>query len=163
MESGKENTAQLESRIRECHSLALDSMNAGDLPFGALIELNNEVVARSLNTGRVDITGHAEINVVREFLKSYTQEELKQCTLYTNFEPCAMCSFIIRDYGIPKVVFSIHSPHLGGYSKWGVLQDFIEPVFTWQGSENPPQVIGGILEKECKELFDSLDWKMHYQ
>lgn len=154
---------QYKDRIRECHQLALESMAAGDLPFGALIELEGKVVATANNDGKKDITGHAEVNAIRSFLKNYPKELLNQCTLYSNFEPCAMCSFLIRDYGIPKVIFSVHSPHLGGYSKWNILRDQIEPTYTWQGLPEPPTVIGGILESECSEIFDNLQWKMHHQ
>lgn len=158
----KHADTQYSERILECHQLALESMDRGDLPFGALIELNGDVIARGYNTGKTDITGHAEINAIRNFLEHHPIGQLKQCVLYSNFEPCAMCSFLIRDYGIPKVVFSIHSPHLGGMSKWSILKDTIEPAFTWQGLPVEPIVIGGILESECCKLFDSLQWKMHH-
>lgn len=138
-------------------------MNEGDLPFGALIELDGKVVARAQNTGKEDITGHAEINAIRKFLTDHDKTLLNKCVLYSNFEPCAMCSFLIRDYGIPVIIFSVHSPHLGGHTRWNILKDKIAPPFTWQGFTEPPEVIGGILESECGALFDNLGWKMHHR
>ena len=68
-------------------------------------------------------------------------------------EPCPMCSFMIREHKIKKVVFALPSPFMGGHSKWNILADtelsHFSPFFA-----SPPKVIGPILEKEAKAIFD---------
>ncbi len=148
--------------IRICMDLASESLASGDLPFGSVLVQDGVVVAQGLNTGLVDITGHAEINAVKDFLSRKQKKELRECTLYTNFEPCVMCSFIIRDYGIKRVVFSVASPHLGGHTRWNILSAGISEPFTSQGIKDGPEIIGGVLAEEGSVLFDNLSWKMHH-
>lgn len=151
-----------EKFIRECNLLGEESHKSGDLPFGSLLVKDNIVVSHGHNTGLSDITGHAEINAIKNFLKNNPKEDLRECTLYTNFEPCAMCSFVIRDYGLKQVVFAVPSPHLGGKTKWPILTDTIDEPFTSQGIYEGPEVIGNILKEESQKIFDDLNWKMHY-
>lgn len=150
-----------ENRIRRCNEIALESVSLGDLPFGSLIEHNGHIVAEAGNTGKTEVTGHAEINAIKKLLETKPDIELRECTLYTNFEPCAMCAYIIRDCGIGKVVFAVRSPHVGGYTRWSILKDYIAPPFTTNGNETAPEVVGGILEEECAKVFADLQWKMH--
>lgn len=147
--------------IKHCLDLADKSMKSGDLPFGALVVYNGSILVEATNTGLRELTGHAEVNALKIVVEQMPDIDISECTLYTNFEPCAMCSYVIRDFGVKRVVFSAYSPHLGGYSKWPILQDEIRPEFTSRGGTKPPEVIGGVLEEQCNELFDSLHWLMH--
>lgn len=148
--------------INRCIELAEKSLKEGDLPFGAVIVKDSRIVAEGKNTGLKDITGHAEINAIKKALRINPTIDLSKCTLYSNFEPCAMCSFVIRDVGVGRVVFSVESPHLGGYSKWKILLDkTISPLFLSSGKHKPPAILKGILKEKAKEIFDNLKWKMH--
>ncbi len=149
--------------ISRCIELASESLKSGDLPFGALITCDEKIIAESGNTGLTDITGHAEINVMRKVIEGMPNIDITNCTLYTNFEPCAMCSYVIRDYGLKRVVFAVFSPHLGGHSKWNILHEPIKPEFTSKKATKTPEVRGGVLESECAEIFDGLKWKMHHR
>ena len=151
-----------EAFMRECGDLAHESLKSGDLPFGSVIVRNDEIVAKGHNSGLTNITGHAEINAINDFLLRHPKHELRDCSLYTNFEPCAMCAFLIRDYGIKQVVFSVASPHVGGYTRWNILSSEIPEPFTSYGIKAGPEVIGGVLAEENSRLFDSLNWKMHH-
>jgi len=68
---------------------------------------------------------------------------LRNCSLYTTVEPCAMCSWAIREAGIGRVVFAIGSPVMGGLTRWKLLDDErlsqAMPFFFRQA----PDVIGG--------------------
>ncbi len=151
-----------EQMIKRCLELAKESRAEGDFPFGAVVTKGREIVAEAKNCGLKDVSGHAEINALRKVAQNVTKGSLSEYTLYSNFEPCAMCSFAMRDVGIGRVVFSAYSPHLGGYSKWNILKNKdIRPEFTSRRSPNPPEVVGGILEKESKKIFDDLDWVIH--
>ena len=64
-----------------------------------------------------------------------------------------MCSFMIREFKIKRVVFALSSPFMGGYSKWNVLEDTelsqFKPFFG-----EPPEVLPNVLEGEAKKVFD---------
>lgn len=148
--------------MQHCLVLAKKSLTAGDLPFGALIVYKDAVLAESTNTGLIDITGHAEINVIRKALSLAPRDTAPLWTLYTNMEPCAMCSFIVRDFGIGRVVYAAHSPFWGGQTRWDILADNnLKPEFTSNKKSNPPEVTAGVLKDEADAMFDALNWVMH--
>ena len=92
----------------------------GNHPFGAiLVDGADRVILEAENTVITahDCTGHAETNLVRLACAAFPAETLRQCTLYTSTEPCAMCSGAIFWSGIPRVVFAL--------SEQG-LKEFIE-------------------------------------
>jgi tRNA(adenine34) deaminase len=150
-----------EQCISRCIKIADQCFARGELPFGCIITYQGKVVAEGFNTGLSDLTGHAEVNAMRQLRMELPDVPFKDCTLYSNFEPCAMCSYLIRDFGIGRVVFSFASPHVGGFSKWNILSADISVPFTSKGLSTPPEVIGGILESQGRALFDKLNWKMH--
>jgi tRNA(adenine34) deaminase len=150
-----------EKHILRCIEIADECYAQGELPFGSVITYKGQVVAEGRNTGLSDMTGHAEINAMKTLRAKSPEIPFSECTLYSNFEPCAMCSYIIRDFGISKVVFSFGSPHIGGFSKWDILTADIAVPFTSNGLTNPPEVVGGVLEAQGRVLFDKLEWKMH--
>ena len=151
--------------MRRCIALAEESLRGGDLPFGSVLVCDGAIIGEAKNTAVTlrDITGHAEANVLRDAFRLMPETDFSQCTLYTNFEPCAMCAFLIRDIGVGAVVFGAHSPHLGGHSRWDILtQSLLRPEFTTGTSSTPPVVIGGIFKDEIGAGFDRLAWRMHH-
>lgn len=150
-----------EKFIKRCIELAQESLETGDNPFGSVVVKDNKIIAEASNSAlHDDITGHAEINAMRKAVKALGTPDLSGCTLYSNCEPCPMCSFMMRQLKIKEVAFALKSPHMGGYSRWDILQDQglarYEPVFT-----TPPNVITGILEKEAAEQFEKAGWTIH--
>ena len=104
--------------IRKCFDLAYKSYKNGDNLFGAIITHNNKIIVEAINTVALgDITGHAEINAMKELISKFPNISPSECTIYSNMEPCAMCSFLIRDVGIGRVVFSSISRYMGGYTR----------------------------------------------
>lgn len=151
--------------MRRCIALAEESLRGGDLPFGSVLVCDGKIIGEAKNTAVTlrDITGHAEANVLRDTFRFMPETDFSRCTLYTNFEPCAMCAFLIRDIGVGAVVFGAHSPHLGGHSRWDILtQSLLRPEFTTGASSTPPVVIGGIFKDEIDAGFDRLAWRMHH-
>jgi tRNA(Arg) A34 adenosine deaminase TadA len=67
-----------------------------------------------------DVARHAELVALSETQKLLGRTSLTDCALYSVVEPCLMCSFCIRETGIRRVVYSIGSPLMGGWSKWNV-------------------------------------------
>lgn len=149
-----------EKFMRRCFELAEKSLERGDNPFGCVIVKNNEIIVESGNEiKKNDVTNHAEIVAMKKAQKILKTSDLSGYAIYSNCEPCPMCSFMMRELKFKKVVFSLTSPHMGGFSRWDILQDIglekFEPVFS-----KPPEVIVGVLKEEGQEIFKKAGWKM---
>jgi tRNA(Arg) A34 adenosine deaminase TadA len=95
--------------------LARRSREKGNHPFGSLlVDTSGDVVLEAENTvvTGLDVTGHAELNLVRAASKEFDVEALRRSTLYTSTEPCAMCSGAIYWSGIGRVVYALSSEQL---------------------------------------------------
>ena len=128
-------------------------------PFGSVIANGAEVIAEASNrTVRDrDESRHAEILAIALARKVLADSALARCTLYSIIEPCPMCSFCIRAAGIRRVVFALHSPVLGGLSKWNILADRslsrrIPCLFR-----APPEIAHGVLADEAMQAWS--DWR----
>ena len=90
--------------------IARRSREAGNHPFGAVLAAADRAVlleaGNSVATER-DITGHAELNLVRLASRAYSGETLAGSTLYSSAEPCAMCAGAIYWSGIGRVVYAL--------------------------------------------------------
>jgi tRNA(adenine34) deaminase len=151
--------------MTRCIELSRDAIAAGELPFACVICRDGEIVAEATN--RVardrDISRHAEMVAMSEVQRTLGTKRLSRCTLYTNVEPCAMCSFCIRETHIRRVVYAIRSPVMGGHSKWNVLQDSqlssVMPVVFGRA----PEMAGAVMREEAEAVWRSwrpLIWKM---
>ena len=141
--------------MRRCIRLSAASTQLGELPFGALICKGGDLIVESTNrvVQSADISHHAELAAISEAQKILGRADLSGCTLYSTVEPCAMCSFAVRETGIGRVAFSISSPIMGGLSKWNVLRD---PELSHALPEvfGPvPEVIVGLLRQEAEEVW----------
>ncbi|MFD2181025.1 nucleoside deaminase [Rhodoplanes azumiensis] len=96
-----------------------------ELPFACVICRDDEVIAEATNAVRQDqdVTRHAEIVAMAQARRALGRRSLAGCTLYTTVEPCAMCSFAIRESRVGRVVYGLRSPLMGGHSKWSILAD----------------------------------------
>lgn len=145
-----------EHYMQKCIDLSKTAIAHGEMPFASLITRGDSIIAQSENAvgKEKDVTEHAEIVVMKMAQKLMKPEEFAECTLYTNVEPCPMCSFMIRELKFKKVVFSLHSPIMGGFSKWPILQDReLEQLTGYFG--RPPEVVGGVLEEETESIWKS--------
>ena len=97
-------------------AIAADAREHGNHPFGALLtDLNGDVLLTAENdvvTGG-DVTGHAEMNLVRKATVAYSPAQLADTTLYSSTEPCAMCAGAVYWSGIGTVVFALAESRLG--------------------------------------------------
>jgi len=95
--------------------LARRARENGNHPFGALlVDARGVVVLEAENSvlTESDCTNHAELNLVRAASRMFDQASLRDCTLYTSTEPCAMCAGGIYWSGIGRVVFALSSASL---------------------------------------------------
>lgn len=138
--------------IRRCIQLSADSLAKGDAPFGALVVLENEIIAESDNNAAQKVSDHAEVIALHLAHERLGHSRLAGATLYSNCEPCPMCSFMAREYKVSRVVYALHSPYMGGHSKWNIMEDEeLEHFPPFFGSV--PEVKGGVLEQEAAEVF----------
>ncbi len=116
--------------LRQAIELAASSREHGNMPFGAiLVDKNGKVIAEAENTTvkDPDVTGHAETNLISIASSQFSPEVLKDSTVYTSTEPCAMCSGAIYWSGVSRVVF--------GMSEEGLA------LMTGADSENPTMAL----------------------
>ncbi len=146
-------TKEDEKFIRKCIELSNEAVKNGDAPFGAIVVQEGKIIAEASNESRAKTSDHAEIIVMHKAKKFLKGNDLLSCTLYSNCEPCPMCSFMAREYKLERVIFAMPSPFMGGYSKWNILEDDgLEQFKSFFGKV--PEVISGILEDEAKLIFD---------
>ena len=111
--------------MRRCVSVARAGSSKGEYPFAAVISRRDEFVCEAHNMVRCvsDVTRHAEIVALSEAQRKLGSTSLEDCTLYSTVEPCAMCSYAIRETRVGRVVFGLRSPLMGGCSRWDILRE----------------------------------------
>ena len=102
MDTLRENTEREKvdiAMMARCVELSRIAVGKGEYPFGTVIALDGQIVAEAINhTVRdCDVTRHAEVIALSQAQKAIGRDQLRHYTLYTNIEPCAMCSYCIRE------------------------------------------------------------------
>lgn len=136
--------------MNRCIELALVAKNRGDHPVGSVVVQGGRVIGEGIEGGRTfnDISRHAEMEAIREATQFLKSQDLSGTVLYTTHEPCIMCSYMIRHTRIEMVVAGIKVPETGGFSSaYPLLLD--RTIKRWG---DPPGLVLGVLEKECREL-----------
>jgi len=141
--------------MRRCFELARAAVGRRELPFGSVVARNGAEISGEGNGVREarDVTRHAEVCAIVSAQQLLGRASLEGCTLYTNIEPCAFCSYAIREARVARVVFALASPVMGGASRWDVLQDSglsrgLPEVFA-----PPPAVVAGFMAEEADALL----------
>ena len=95
--------------------LARRAVEAGEVPIGAVIVRDGEIVGRgwNRNISLKDPSAHAEIMAMREAGKTLGNHRLPGCSLYVTLEPCPMCAGAIVQARIPHVVYGASDPKAG--------------------------------------------------
>jgi tRNA(adenine34) deaminase len=114
-----------------------------EVPVGAVIVANNQIIARSHNfTEHLhDVTAHAEIQAITAASEYLGAKYLTGCTLYVTLEPCVMCAGALYWSQIDKIVFGARDQKRGA----GRFQNELYHPKTL--------VVNGVLEEECAELL----------
>ena len=120
----------------------------GEVPIGAVLVVDNKIVARSGNTTRADhdVTAHAEIAVIRQAAKALGQERLTGADLYVTLEPCTMCAAAISFGRIRRLYYGAEDPKGGGVDNG--VRFFSQPT-----CHHAPDVYSGIGEREAARLL----------
>ncbi len=95
--------------------LAYQAKSTGEIPIGAIIVENDQIIGKGFNQTRNhnDILAHAEIQAIREAQKLKQNFRLNDCDLYVTIEPCLMCSGAIINSRIRRLVFGAKEPKTG--------------------------------------------------
>ena len=141
-----------------CIGLSKASGKAGEYPYAAVICRDGMIVAESIKrvTRDGDVTRHAEVAAISQAQKMLGTVSLEDCEVYMNAEPCAFCSYAIRETRIRRVVFGLSSPHMGGVSKWNILGDMDICSAMPEVFEPPPEVVSGYMAKEAEQAL--IEW-----
>lgn len=139
-----------ESFMNRCIALAKISKQRGESPVGSVIVKDGQIIGEGIESvkARNDISFHSEVEAIRDACQRLGHRDLSGCVLYTTHEPCIMCSYIIRQTKISKVIFGLSTGEIGGYSsKLPVLTD--QTVERWN---QPPEIIADFMENECRMI-----------
>ena len=137
-----------EEYMRLALTLAQQAWKAGEVPVGAIVVLNGEVVGQGFNQPiqRHDATAHAEVMAMRDAGERLGNYRMPGATLYVTLEPCAMCAGAIMHARIGRVVFGAADP------KTGVAGSVVN-LFDERRLNHHAEIIGGILAEECGNLI----------
>jgi tRNA(adenine34) deaminase len=121
-----------------------------EVPIGAVIVLNNKVVASAYNLreSTQNATTHAELLAIQSACNSIGSWRLENAVLYVTLEPCPMCSGAIILSRINKVVFGAHDPKAGCA---GSLMNLLED----KRFNHQCEVVSGVLEYECSQMLST--------
>ncbi len=136
-----------EKYMREALRQAKKAASIGEVPVGAVIVRNGEIIARGYNRRETDQNGlaHAELTAIRRACRKLNSWRLEDCTLYVTLEPCPMCTGAIINTRIRKVVIGAPDPKGGAM---GSVMNLTE--YPWN---HHPEVEQGVLEAECGEIL----------
>ncbi len=142
--------AEREDFMRRCLELAAVAGARGDAPVGGVVVIDGAIVgeaSETLPTGD-SVTGHAETLACQAALDQTGRKDLAGATLYTTAEPCFMCSFVIRQLRVARVVFGDETPLIGGASSTHPI--LTDPALDpWRPA---PVVVAGVLRAECARI-----------
>lgn len=127
---------------------ALKAKDKLEVPIGAVIVQNDEVVASAYNLRETEqrSVAHAELLAIDDACKKLGTWRLEDATLYVTLEPCPMCAGAIVLSRVKRVVFGAYDPK-GGCA--GTLLNLLE----FEKFNHQAQVVGGVLEEECGSLL----------
>lgn len=134
-----EDEYYMRAALKEAQSAA----GEGEIPIGAVIVCQGQIVARAHNnTERLhDVTAHAEMVAFTAAANTLGSKYLPECTLYVTVEPCAMCAGAAGWTQIGRIVYGA-ADEKRGFEKFG------------RGMLHPKtEVVSGVLEEECKALM----------
>lgn len=118
----------------------------GDVPVGAVVVLNGEIIATGENEKSYDPTNHAEIVAIRAACARLGRWNLSGCELFVTLEPCPMCAGAIVLARIKRVVFGCSDSKAGA---GGTLYDILRDTRLNHRCE----VRNGVLEEECRAMI----------
>ena len=127
-------------------ALAANAADNGEVPVGALVVRDGEIIGRGQNSmiARNDPTAHAEILALRDAARRIGNYRLVDCELYVTLEPCAMCAGAMMHARIARVMFGASDPKTGACGS-------VVDLFAEQRLNHHAEVTGGLLADTCAQ------------
>ena len=137
-----------EEWMQQAFQLAKKSEGQGEVPVGAIIVYQNEIIGKGWNQPILlhDPTAHAEIIALREAGRKMHNYRLLESTMYVTLEPCAMCAGAIVQARISRLVYAVED------KKTGACGSVFNIVQT-EELNHSVEITKGILERECQTLI----------
>jgi tRNA(Arg) A34 adenosine deaminase TadA len=149
--------------LRRSFEVARRALSHGNHPFGAILVDRNQKVLVEAENGYMpghDSTAHAERLLATQACTTLSPDTLRQATLYSSAEPCAMCAGAIYWAGIGRVVYGLSEHRLrivtGNHPENPTLDLPCRKVF--ESGQRPTEVVGPMLEDEAEALHQGV-WK----
>ena len=128
--------------MKKAFQEATNAFDKGEIPVGALIVVENKIIARGHNLTETlnDVTAHAEMQAITAASHFLGGKYLKGCTLYVTLEPCQMCAGALYWSQISKIVIGASDPNRG---------------FITMGTKLHPKtaVVQGVMAQECSDIM----------
>lgn len=130
--------------------LAKQAAINGEVPVGAVVVNNGEIIGRGSNApiSLSDPSAHAEIQALRDAAKTLNNYRLIDCTLYVTLEPCVMCTGAIQHARIAKLVYGASDPKTGACGS-------VVNLMAENKLNHHTEVFGGVMAKECGNLLSA--------
>ncbi len=134
--------------MREALRLAEQGAALGEVPVGAVLVQDGEIIGRGFNSpiSLHDPSAHAEVQAIRDAALHLHNYRLPDTTLYVTLEPCSMCAGLIVHARIARVVFAAHEPRAGVVASRGCF--FSQPFLN-----HTVQVTGGVLAEASAQML----------
>lgn len=131
--------------MKQAYLEAQKAFESGEVPVGAVIVANKQIIARAHNQTELltDVTAHAEILAITAASSYLGNKYLQGCTLYVTLEPCIMCSGALRWAQLDRVVYGA-SDDKSGFMRYG--KELLHPATKLEF---------GVMHQHCSELMTS--------
>ncbi|MCH5300354.1 MAG: nucleoside deaminase [Ruminococcus sp.] len=140
--------------MKEALKEAKIAFDKGEVPVGAVIVRNNQIIAKGHNKRETNKNAiyHAEVDAINNACNILGGWRLWDCSLYVTLEPCPMCAGAIMNAHIPDVYFGAYDLKNGSC---GSVTNLFELQYAFK-----PNCIGGILQDECSEIIKAFFKKL---
>lgn len=134
--------------MRHALAAAQEAYNIGEVPVGAVLVKDNNIIAQGYNQSisTHDASAHAEMQALRAAGLSLQNYRLPNCELYVTLEPCLMCTGAMFHARISRVIYATPDP------KTGTVHSVLN-LFEEKRLNHHTTVIGGVLVDEARELL----------
>ena len=146
--SERVTTSPEELFMRAALDLAAQAAAAGEVPVGAVVVKNGEIIGRGYNhpIAGHDPTAHAEIVALRDAAQHLGNYRLGGCDLYVSLEPCVMCAGAILHARIARLVYGAPDPKTGACGS-------VSNPFSERRLNHQTVVSGGLLQAESAAML----------
>jgi tRNA(Arg) A34 adenosine deaminase TadA len=143
-----------ETHMQRAFELARAAVDRGDRPFGSVLVRDDEIVMEASNRVRTesDVRRHPELQLAHRSMREFDPDERRELVMYTSTEPCPMCAGGLRYAGLGRVIYSVSSDEMTGFS------DHEESVRSGEILDGVTDVVGPICQEEGLAIHEAFDW-----